>query len=371
MPLHRAAFRALSAANRRPPGGNPDRGVPTCGDLFRATRAFFETDAGRVALETGILAELGHAVAAKHVDGLDVFLVKHGEFYHPCRIEARVDDRRACFVLNIAVSQAGRAQLQNEYGALERLVRELPLDFFPRVYGWGAVQSPLPAAMFLARWLDGFCEFHARRTGEGEPSVAVWDSEGGDRTLTGPVVLEIYRRAAAILAACYNPETFEHVHPWHHAAGDFVVRVANDSVEVRLISARSYGPLFDHAPADTGDDGGRLILEALLVFLLQLSIRMRLDRTDGVGDLVWLNDAVVAATVRGFFDGLGEGCRVRGMPREAMAFFGTYLAAVDEEDLLALCRQLLETHLADEEKTLARPRLPEHCRLLHAALRHG
>jgi len=329
--------------------------------------AFFETDAGRAALAEGLSAELGQAAVAKALDGLDVFLVKHGQFYHPCRLEACVSGRRARFVLNIAVSDAGRAQLQTEFAALERLERELGMNFFPRVYGWGTVQSPLPAAMFLARWLDGFCEFHARRTGAGKPSVVVWDPEGGDRTLTGPPVLAIYRRAAAILAACYNPETFEHVHPWHHAAGDFVVRTGNDTLEVRLVSARSYGPLFDHDPAD--DDGGRLILEALLVFLLQLSIRMRLDRLNGVDDLVWLHDAVVEATVRGFFEGLAEGCRARGMPGESVDFFTAYLGAVDEKDLLALCRQLVETHLGDEEKALVRPRLPEHCRLLRAALR--
>jgi hypothetical protein len=64
---------------------------------------------------------------------------------------------RACFVLNVAVSRAGLAQMETEYRALRRLERELPLGFFPRVYGRGTVQAPFPMARFLAEWLTGFC----------------------------------------------------------------------------------------------------------------------------------------------------------------------------------------------------------------------
>ena len=375
LPLHRTAFAA--AGQRTPPtasttGGHP-RGLPlhppTRGDLFRAVQAFFQSDAGQRALSRGIAAELGAGAAGERIDGLDVFLVKHGQFYHPCRIEVRIGSRSVALVLNIAISESGLAQLPTEYGALERLNRELPFHFFPRVYGRGEVQSPLPAAMFLGQWLEGFREFHACRPDRGGgAAVVMWDPDRGDRTLRGPQAAEIYRRAAAILAACYNPETFAQVRSWHHAAGDFVVRPGEGAVAVRLISVRSYGPLFA-PPAGSGSQDIRLILEALLVFLLQLSIRMRIDRQEGVGDLLWLHDDLVPATVQGFFEGLAAGCRVRNMPDEAAHGFAAYLGAVPESDLLELARQLAAVGLAGEEGALAAAHLQRHCRLLHAALR--
>ncbi len=43
---------------------------------------------------------------------------------------------------------------------------------------------------------------------------------------------------------------------------------------------------------------------ALFYFLLHLSIQMRLDKLDGVGDTAWADDGCVDATLTGFFHGL-------------------------------------------------------------------
>ncbi len=380
LPLQRAAFacgpknsgqaRQTTPATSVPVRREAAVDAPTCGHLFGAVQSFFQADRGLAVLRQALCRHLGRQVHPGDIGALDVLLIKHGEFYHPCRLEALIGEKRVPFVLNVAVSKVGLTQLETEYRALERLGRELPLGFLPRVYGRGEVGTPFPAAMFLAEWLAGFCEFHARRsTGDREPAIIIWDPDSRDRTLCGDPVGEIYRQAAAILATCYHPETFEHVHPWHHAAGDFVVRQENRDITVRLISVRSYVPLFQPPTDDSSADRRRLILEALLVFLLQLSIRMRIDRLKGVGDLVWIDDAVVPATVQGFFDGLATGCRQRGIPAKAVEVFGAYLSAVEAADLLSLCRQLVEVHLAPQEKALVKPHLERHSRLLHAALR--
>jgi hypothetical protein len=36
-----------------------------------------------------------------------------------------------------------------------------------------------------------------------------------------------------ILTACYDPISSRQIFPWHHAAGDFVVRVERERVGVR------------------------------------------------------------------------------------------------------------------------------------------
>jgi hypothetical protein len=89
-------------------------------------------------------------------------------------------------------------------------------------------------------------------------------------------------------------KTFRQIFPWHHAAGDFVVRSRDDGVGLRLITARQYAPMV----------AGVSAFDALLFFLLNLSLRTRLDRLDGVGDVVWAEDGCVSATLMGFLEGL-------------------------------------------------------------------
>lgn len=214
------------------------------------------------------------------------------------------------------------------------------------------------------------CEFHAAPAPHGGgPAIAIWNPDGHDITLSGRRALEVYRRAAAILTSYYDPDTFECIYPWHHAAGDFVVNLDKGSMTVRLISARAYAPLFQSNQKETDTIAAqRLILNALLVFLLQLSICMRIDRQAGVGDLIWIDDAVVPETVQGFFEGLAAGCRARAIPAEAMDVFAAFLGAVSENDLLSLCRQLSKVHLHAAERDVVRPQLKNHANLLHAVL---
>jgi hypothetical protein len=45
-------------------------------------------------------------------------------------------------------------------------------------------------------------------------------------------------------------------------------------------------------------------LAALIHFLSALSIRMRLDRLDGIGDIAWADDVYADGVIEGFFDAL-------------------------------------------------------------------
>ena len=48
-------------------------------------------------------------------------------------------------------------------------------------------------------------------------------------------------------------------------------------------------------------------MAALLLFFLTLSIRMRLDRLDGTGDVAWADDSSLTGVWTGFLEGLA-GC---------------------------------------------------------------
>ena len=96
---------------------------------------------------------------------------------------------------------------------------------------------------------------------------------------------EIWRKAAYILTNFYDPKTFEEIFPWHHASGDFVASAVNEQLDLKLITIRQYGPrleFHEYSPENQ--------VTAMALFLANLTIRMRLDRLDGVGEIVWAPD---------------------------------------------------------------------------------
>jgi hypothetical protein len=156
--------------------------------------------------------------------------------------------------------------------------------------------------------------------------MALWDSARGRYSLSELQAREIYRQAATILTMYYDVETFEQIFPWHHAAGDFVVQADKKSIEVRLITARQYAPMLEPS-------GGVSAHEALLFFLLNLSLRMRLDRFDGVGPVAWADDACVDATVEGFIEGLRVKKRQRWISKHFLDEFVKHIRTFTEKDL--------------------------------------
>lgn len=343
----------------------PAEGAPlTVGDYFQAGRRFFE-GAGRAAFVRACArGGLEDAAAA----ALRIFLAKHGEYYHPARVEAEIRGKCLCWVLNVAASAAGRSLLAREHALLERLGREFPGAYLPEVYGAGEVDAGRGRAlsMFLGQWLAGFHEFHLTRTAPREgPALVLWDPQNGPRRLDAAQSRAVYHQVARILTHYLNLETFEGITAWHHAAGDFVVRIDADAVEVRLISVRDYRPLFPARPEPADSPrAAAAFLETLLVFLLNLSIRTRLDRLDGTGELAWAGPESVAATVAGVLDGLAAKPAPVELPLPLDRLFRRFLAACREEDLLDLCRAL-----AAKIEAAGRAGLPlmEKCAEEHAA----
>lgn len=269
----------------------------TLGDYFAAAESFLGRDDFLV-VKSAVLQAGDTKLETSEVDRVDIYLVKHGQLYHPAKIEITFFRKTLSFVLNLAVSEAGGLCVEREFPALEKLCCK-SLDI-PHVYEKGvvAVAGRLPFTMFLAEWFDGYKEFHVSYD-DGVKKVIVWDYEKGFFYLSQDEAFQLYQKASAIMTSCYNIDTFEQIQPWHHAAGDFVVKKDGDSVDVKLITVRQYTSLFEN----TFDDAESL-LEAELIFLVGLSIRMRLDRIDGVEESVWSDDFLVGAVVAGFFEAL-------------------------------------------------------------------
>lgn len=287
------------------PAQNPgvcasDDGVPTTyGDYFTAVHRFLE--AGHYgAIVRALSLNSGIPCGPDAIHSIHIFLVKHGAFYHPGRVEIWGQVLLGAFVVNVAVSDSGKSVIQREFDLLQRLNVSESAGFLPMAYEYADITLENHAAfkMFLAQWYEGFHEFHMMLDPEDHRfKLRVWDPEQCIGFLLQEDTFELYRQVAVILTTYYNPESFEQIFPWHHAAGDFVVRCSGSGVEVRLITVRQYTAMY---VSDVANDDA--CLEAMLLFLINLSIRTRIDRLDGVGDFVWAEDGVVDATVQGFLE---------------------------------------------------------------------
>jgi hypothetical protein len=324
----------------------------THGDYFCAVRSFLENN--RFDILTSALSQyLNRDIKPENIETISIFLEKHGEFYHPARIEANVNGNIAPFVLNVAVSHAGTESIQREYKILQKLNSNFPSSFLPKVYGKGIADTKknFTFSMFLGEWFEGFKEFHLSKTPSDERiRINVWDTEKGNFFLTDEQTVELYRQAASILTCYYNIETFEQIYPWHHAAGDFVIKLSNDKVNTRLVTTRQYAPMFETNEMEDRDKGPTLILEALLVFFLNLTIRMRLDRLDGVGENVWSDDVAVEGTLQGFFQGLALKSSVDLLQDSVVNCMRKHLLSCSQSDLLDLSQAMVNAY---------NPRAPE------------
>jgi hypothetical protein len=204
--------------------------------------------------------------------------------------------------------------------------------------------------MFLGQWLDGFHEFHLSAGAGDDPArVVVWDDDQGKRNLTAFQVQELLRQAALILGYAYNPLTLEAILDWHHAAGDFVVNPDGVGLGVRLISVRRYGPMAAIEQPNVAD-----MLDALLVYLVDISLRLRVDRSDGIGHAVCHPPQVIPAICLGFLQGMHAAAARRGLPEDFITTVRRFFALHDEQTLLSMVDAVLMKHPPDDE---ARPLL--------------
>jgi len=336
------------------------------GNYFEAVRSFLQ-GTGREAI-AGCLKKRGVEAAAAAF--FRIFLAKHGEYYHPSRVEADIGGKPFCWVVNVAVSAAGRSLLPREYAALERLNREFPVGHVPEVYAAGTVDAGNGRSvdLFLGQWFQGFQEFHLTPSpAAAEPSVVLWDAETGRRRLDPGEARAVYHEVARILTHYFSLTTREGIGAWHHAAGDFVAKVGGRRPEVRLVTVREYRPLF--RPQQDSEDacpGIKTLLETLLIFLLNLGIRTRLDRLDGTGEMAWAGPVAVEATVAGVLAALAEKPAPCELPMPLDGLFRRYLAVCSSDDLLEMCLAVAAKAFppGSPELALVEERIQSHAEML-------
>lgn len=220
---------------------------------------------------------------------------KHGLLYHPASIELITQDNKIKFGLNVAISENGKKWLKEEVKILEQFKTENSLYYLPEIYLTGEVN-----AMFflLEEWFEDYHEFHYSQDNDGKYKLKLWEFGKGYRFLSDTEGFEIFRQIARILTFYYNIDNYNFIYPWHHAAGDFIVNINNNLIDVKLTTVRRYKPILDFNKNEINP------LMAICFFLLHLTIQMRLDKIDGTGEVFWIDNFCVDAALKGFFESL-------------------------------------------------------------------
>jgi hypothetical protein len=351
-------------------GHGDDDAAVTYGDYFTAVHDFLSADDLFLARRLAC----GCSRCTGTPEGVRIHLVKHGAFYHPACVTLVCAHHQVRLALNVAVGALGRGRLPVEAGHFEQLRRNFPEAYIPELYRAGVGHTTRREAlpMFAAQWLDGYHEMHRTESlGSGAQQWVVWDCDAGSWCLSETQVADFFRRAVFILTYYFDPHTLSTIMEWHHAAGDFIVKCNTDqSLDVRLITVRRYGPLF-HLTADDTLDVNTL-LDALALFFLRTSLWMRLDRLDGVGSLVWSHDATLRPIWEGFIQGLEQFARLHQFPETFVAAATGYIANHDRLDLRRMGLQILERYPPDlPEAVLIEHHLDRHVACLSELVQEG
>ncbi|MFO7965748.1 MAG: hypothetical protein R6U50_17615 [Desulfobacterales bacterium] len=337
------------------------------GEYFSAIQSFLSLDDYQPVF-SALNRTFGNERSNEALRDIRVFLMKHGQYYHAARINVLFGDSAYTFVVNAAASPAGISVIDAEIESLNRLNRIFPYSYVPNVFARGDIrlEHGRMLRMFLGEWFDGYKEFHLSPGPGGTPMrIVVWNDEEGGYFLKASAVENLYSKIAALLTAYYNVATYEHIALWHHAAGDFILKQDGGNLSLKLISVRNYRPMLENAAHDIGT-----MLDALLIFLLQMSIRTRLDRADGVGDLEWAQQWAVAGTLDGFFQGLKVQADHGLVPEAFIDAFKHYIFCFELSDLLEWASGIVNRiHPDAHEKRIIRAHIQDHVYHLHAGLK--
>jgi hypothetical protein len=323
---------------------------------FYSIRDFFLRDKLKPLLEAAN-KKLGREIQRKEVNEIIVRSEKHGFLYHPSSIEVILKDDKVKFGLNVAISEIGKDWLKEEFSVLKRLNRKFNLPYLPEPYFFGELNA---MSFLLEDWFEGYHEFHIFRDKDGAQRLKLWDFDNGYKYLSSGQSFELYKQASKILTLYYDFKDYSQILYWHHAAGDFVAKLEDKNVEVRLTTARRYEPLMVLRDKDPVNP-----FLGLFCFFLNLTIRMRLDKLDGMGEVAWVDDICLEATVKGFLEALKLKEGLKHYIGSAEDFL-RLLKSFGEEELKIILNPVIDLYTKEEDFPVLIENLENHIRKLYA-----
>jgi hypothetical protein len=342
----------------------------TLGNYFEAIKDFILRDHGRP-LAAVLREQLRTDIGPDSIHEILIRTEKHGALYHLASVEVFCKGRSMKMCVSTAVSATGKAWLRHEFDLLKYLNSTFALPYLPVPHIEGDVkvhsdQGNESLSMFLTEWFENYYEWHLSMDEKGEKQgICIWDLRKGHWLASKEQGFEIFRQASKIITLYYDIREFNQIYPWHHAAGDFIVRSKDGIIDVKLTTARKYEPIMLFLSKDTIDP-----VVALTYFFLNLSIRMRLDRLDGVGARAWAGGFSVGALMQGFFEGLrimdAGGRYGLGNVRDLLSLFKSF----DREELAGFFNPLLDVYAKEDtgDFSVIHANLGSHTKELYEAI---
>lgn len=342
----------------------------TLGDYFAAIRDFILRNSGRHL--THLLHSLGGLQGQPAgVESMIIRYEKYGTLYQIASVEIPACNQRVKLAVSTAIAASAKETLQQEFDLLQKLNCQRKGHYLPKIYYRGTTRIEKKEGseilfMTLSQWFADYHEWHFSRNEEGSEGIIIWDMVGGYRLASEYEAHEIIRQASMILTIYYDAESYHRISPWHHGAGDFVVKTCNGMVDVKLVTARGYEPI---APLI----GGEKIepSRALLLFLLEITVKMRLDKREGMGEPFWAEAPVLEAVLEGFFRALRikesevDACNIK------VEHFSRFLKSVNEDEIKALlCLHMDEYRIHDpSDAAVFQTHIDSHAYELYCAIR--
>jgi len=190
-----------------------------------------------------------------------------------------------------------------------------------------------PFNHLLVEWFEDFHEWHATDNDK----IILWDSLRGNRLLNDDQVINLFYLMTKILVLAYDYDQKKAIGNWYNAAGDFILKTNEHGCELRLVTIRTFAPL-----DFIGDAVNPLI--ALLYCFLDITIRMHLDKKNGVDETVWLTFPLKETLFAGFFDGMKEK-ELNGLcPPGTTMTMRDLLASMGREEMQTAAQPLLDLY---------------------------
>jgi len=275
----------------------------TLADFFHIVSNFVLSSAGPV-LVSALSQSWGRNVTLRDIDTIIVRYEKYGTLYQIVSVETFSGTQKAKFAINAAIMPIARENLQMEYNLISYINTRTGLPYLPRVMSIHSQDIEKDdivdtVVLTLGEWFEGYHEWHFSKDDEGKDAIVIWDTEKGNRRATDEEAYAIIRETSRILTLYYDVESSERITPWHHGAGDFIVKTDSGNVDVRLITARGYEAF---TPSDSCEAMNPLW--GLLNFFFELTTKIRLDKYEGMGDTTWAGSDFIPAAIEGFIQAM-------------------------------------------------------------------
>ncbi len=296
----------------------------------------------------------------KTVSRIELISEKHGALYNVSRLRVHFANDVRSFAVNSAFSEEQQAFLQVEAKLLSDLHASFGLPYLPAPF----ISASAPGlTVLIAEWFENHHEFHLSLNPSGIPAINIWKRGGKPQFLDATKSLELYAQASRILTLYLDHRSFSQIYPWHHAAGDFIIDESQSPPSLRLITVRGYRPLL----AKESDCADKML--GSLHFFVNLTIRMRIDRLDGTGELAWAVPQCLPGVIRGFVEGLGTRRGNEKLPK-AVEIFSLFLDFSPDERLAFAEVVAADGRVEATEANFLSARLPTHVDELSSALKN-